>query len=704
MSSIYQQTRNTQTTDNHVTVFRKRDLGLYPLSRIYDPVTNNGKGTIIPAVGSQVIDDIKGNHNRLYTVIAVDPTTYASTLTPTVFLDEKIKSRKISGYTNDLFMLYFKKETIKNENGHLEEIYVVSPDERITIFGEDAYSYQIWTIEDVPITRYLGDWEDWPGQHGPIPLDPHWAGSYPEYNQYVPESDHVIPLAPLYQMSVGEDGFDTTEPYAKKCVPSCITYIHDAPLKTGDLYLLKIFDKTNIIIAELTLVACESEIPSVDPNEDLDIKSRPTVIDFDVVCNQMEGNVIILRRGQDPYQLQFTGIITYSDGSQTEVPLDGDSGFVYGLEEVSSEIPNIHIPILFKYYLPFAQPVYLRENVSVTDAYNQITEALGENSSEGEQAVQDFYESTKDVKIGSSRYISCMKYIYVTNTVDDVVNKVSLIPIWSESKWLFKVLGYRFDRTGVMTFASDDVSIEDAENVGVSFNTMLPNDTEQKFIIKIDDTSNGVVEIQQLGYIKLKNPASRPDMLFTIRDAVSKNNYVYGQNDGYHHRPFIFADVVEGVTEYKIPVYNNGAFVGDTSITDFDNESDYLTYKRIQIFLTTYYYDSNPPMLISEANPPKPTHFRVMGWKNGQYEPVATVENDGTAYEYIPVELYYKPLTLTVDPSNIESTWVIEFYRVANEGTATESYETLYGNPVTVHTKSELTEMDTKNCASFSQV
>lgn len=272
------------------------------LDQIYDPdrdgPPSDGMAHVIPREGAAVFD--RDNNYAIYTVIAVDPITYKSTIAPAkIVKTAESEEIRVISYGNDKFMLYYDdrvKPTELNISGNLMLFGSSLADYRLHRIGADGKKEFISLYVDTNET-YKGD---------------------------------RIPLAAL-----------TPGSPIKKCT-NCHTL---STLRDGETVTLEIHDHAGLLAVELQLF-----VKRGIPWNDL-LSNTSVVIGFDATANQMRGSDFYIHQRQPVNQLVISPRLTYSDGSTEDLVVDNVSCFLYGLETFVPSFPGQRQKILLKKYL-----------------------------------------------------------------------------------------------------------------------------------------------------------------------------------------------------------------------------------------------------------------------------------------------------------------------------------------------------------------
>lgn len=288
-------------SERKITLFGNKTLGPYRLSEIYDPDADGSNpeasGKVVPALYSQIVDDIHGRKNKIYTVIAVDQNTFKSTMIPSSILPTGDDERIVS-YGNDIYMLYYVATS-----GRL----IV--DSKLSFFGSQAVKYQIIRVNTDGSATVISKYSDEPGSGAPV-------------------------VSTIELEMVGGTNVRTC--------PNCYT---DLNMSQGELVYLRLLDESDTMVASVALITHSAEgimAPLSNP-----------VIDLLVTANQMNDvGDIILYHNQNKKDLVFIVKLKYADLSEQEITIDNQTSYVYGMDEIETSISGSSYQVLFKKYLP----------------------------------------------------------------------------------------------------------------------------------------------------------------------------------------------------------------------------------------------------------------------------------------------------------------------------------------------------------------
>ena len=421
---------------------------VYPMEKIYDPDKHEDpEGYYIPAVDSLVVKSVAGNVKQLYVVLTVDPLTKKSTFGPIDIPITPDDETRILGYGNKICMLYYDNRTEKT-------LLVI--DEKISIYGGNSSEYQLVRITKdgtrVPISLYIDS-------HGVV------KGS-------------LVPIV------------DSGVPHIKKCL-NCHTLY---PMIPGEMIILEIYSGAGILLTEINLTSRKALILT-----DFEKEANP-VIGFVATANQNDGSDWVLYQFQNKAALTIWPKLVYHDGTEQLVPIDSQSCFIYGMEEIDTSITDIEYKVMLKYFL----------------SDKMISTIAGSD-------IDGFLLFEKNLKIVSR----------VTNTC----SKISFIPVWNntESKWELNYVAYFADKSGYEIIQPSQITYD-----GVQFNGKLL-DAWQTLKIKTPfAVKEGYVEEYGQSFaIFLSSESSTEPYLI----GQSKSDpLIYGRdNDGFR-RPVIYFD------------------------------------------------------------------------------------------------------------------------------------------------------------------
>lgn len=620
-------------SDKRTILFGEKAAGVYLLTDIYDPDKHGldieASGKYVPAVGSLVVDNTKGLHNQQYTVVSVDPVTYKVSMVPSAFVQgSDVQPDRVLSYGNDIFMLYFTSATIKTPENNIYNITRLIVDNKLSLYGNHAATYQLMKLDSEGREEIISRWYDASG---------HQAGT-------------AIPM-----LSTGVEGI-------RKC-DGCYT---EATLEEGDMVYLKVFSAAGLLIAQITLIAKRAHFLNEYAS------AANPIVGFDISANQMfPDGVIYLYQGQNTEDLALFTDLIYADGSRRKVGIDNRRGFAYGLEEVCTNIPDVEYTVLVKYYLSESDVIsdntyvyQLTDDVTFitgTTYYTRVADGLKWVYQEalvipGETIPLNTYYIRRTVNL-SSGIDNNIKFIYKYATIrivegtQDLIAKISPIPVWTGTKWLLRFFKYRTTRQTSPT-GEDVVLILNNSFDGAAFGQV------QEVTIEADETSNGTSrKVTRTFAIEVNDKNSQGTINDGINWLIADHtgvDHVYGDDTPPHIRPRIFFDGAN----YRVP---NHIFTASPTLT------------ALEVFLENFYTLATPPMLVDEGVAPLPTHFLIK-------DPYGSV----LMTRRMPITSFTENLDLITGsgPLNkyVGTTLVMEFSRDLPDA----STEILYGVPVDV--------------------
>ena len=491
-------------------LFNDREPTVYKLADIYDPAVDGSdpekSGKFVPAVGSVVLDmSVPIDHPiPAYSVVAVDETTYASTLRPLTSLIEidAIPDRVMS-YGNDILMLYYDDRTNPTS---------LRIDSNLLLIGDNSAEYILYKTNqttglDEPISLYID------------------ANNHPQGER--------VPIV------------ETATPGTRRCV-DCFTSV---PLVDNDKIKLKIFDAVGVQIMEVELITKRSTILN-----DL-ASSMDVVTGFDVRANQEKPTgEFILYRGQNKDDLAIFPELEFSTGEKLIVPIDNAVSFMYGWEDIKTDMVGCEYDLLFKYYL---------------------TDHLLSTIASG----------------GDVRFVTATKTIIVENIDQVGYTKISIIPYFDNTvnEYRLKFFAYYQTRGGFEDVTSKVAIIGPAlDMTSVSYGVWQSSTLR----VPMDDGLGNLINFDQDFMIQFNAYHSNENWLIKKEDS---SVLVYGANDGTHNRPVLRYD--SSYRQY------------------FFATSDYINKDK---FLEFFYTNAEPPCVgPNESTPPIPTHFTIREMNQG---------------------------------------------------------------------------------------
>lgn len=515
-----------------ILLFRGSKPDVYLIGEIYDPDVHGlpeeaPSGLTVPAIGSLVVVGDSGSR-ILWVVDAIDETTLKATLVPADIVDDGDENVRLVSYGNDTLMLYY------DDRGNPTRCVV---DSKFVVVGSNAAEYRLTKLiegEEVVISLLLDN-------EGAIIGD------------RIPIVDSAI------------EGI--------RILTDCHT---SNVLEDGDLVTLQIFDSGGVQTTAATMTAKRSSILN-----DLLTSSNP-IVEFTANANQIDGANFIVYLGQNPDDLTIWPEIGYADGEREIIVINDIDTFVYGLDDVNSNIVGLQFPILIKHFLAADVPATIAE---------------------GEGA----------------RFVSTEKNILIAPRSYSAFTKIGIVPVYDggSGTWSLIYLGYYASRDNFKIINPGDVTYIgdafDGSDIGTqqSLTIQVPyvNDSgntvqfEQEFVIKVD----GIGEVEPF---------------LIAEDAVT--TFVYGEESVNHKRPTVQFDATRET--YFIPTSRHA------------DEDDFLD--------DFYTRAAPPFLPETETQAPTPTHFILRDSTNarvltpvpvavGTYDQEMTLATIGTTDQYL---------------------------------------------------------------------
>ena len=550
-----------------ISIYGEDQARVYPLTRIYDPDVDgkdpSASGKIVPEVCSQIVDDTTGLHNQLYTVTAVDPETYKVTMVPTsIVMTEDAQPDRILSYGNDIYMLYYATVVITDNTGTTVRLTRLVIDNKLAFFGQHGAQYELIRTASDGTTTVVSQYFD---------------------TSNTPAGTRV----PVVETAV---------PGVRKCT-NCYSY---ATFENGEQIALRIYDAAGILITVVQLITKEALILA-----ELDDGVNP-ITGFDIVANQMLDGDIILYTNQNKAELALYPQITYADGTTQVVSIDGLSGFLYGLEDVSTIYPGASYTLTAKYY---------------------ITDDIPSTIAEGEGV----------------RYLACTKTVRIVNSSKYSISKISVIPVWQSNldNYRLELFAYKENRRGFALLSKT-----------ATVDNFVPNLFEERQVITLHASQtpdSGVEEpYEQTLSIELRD-INKKYPWFLMKDDYDSSDPTYGDNNNPHVAPVIY--------------YGPDRTTDDTVVNTYFIPEELFQATQTQTadekFLENFYFNSCPPMIDQESVAPTPTHFTVRDPSSG----ICILTQPRS------VEEFSKPLYLNANLDQyVNSTLVVEFWKEIDGG------------------------------------
>lgn len=550
-----------------ISIYGEDQSRVYPLTRIYDPDVDgkdvSASGKIVPEVCSQIVDDTTGLHNQLYTVTAVDPETYKVTMVPTaIVMTEDAQPDRILSYGNDIYMLYYATVAITDSTGTVIRLTRLVIDNKLAFFGHHGAQYELIRTNADGTTTVVSQ----------------------NFDTTNTPTGTRVPVV------------ETAVPGVRKCV-NCYSY---ATFEDGEQIALRIYDAAGIMIAIVQLITKQALILN-----ELDDGSNP-IVGFDIVANQMLDGDIILYTNQNKVELALYPQITYADGTTQVVSIDGVSGFLYGLEDVSTLYPGASYTLTAKYYITDDTPATIAEGEGV-------------------------------------RYLACTKTLRIVNTSKYSISKISVIPVWQKdlSNWRLELFAYKENRRG-FSLLTKTATVD-------NFTPNLFNRRQEIQIHAKQTPDSGIEEpYDQTLSIELKDPTKDYPWFLLKDDYNQPSDPTYGDNTNPHIAPVIY--------------YGRDTTTDDTNVNTYFIPGTLFqatqTQTATEVFLENFYFNIRPPMIDQESAAPIPTHFTVRDPSSG----IAVLTQPRS------VEEFSKPLYLKAQLDQyVGSTLVVEFWKQTNK-------------------------------------
>lgn len=551
---------------------------IIPMDKLYDPDVDDQSSInttkIIPAVNSLLVDNV-----YIYIVTSVNEVTGKSTYRPLSVIDTGATQR-IFEYGNTMYALFFAPVQITDSNGNKLQLTRLNVDDKLTFFGQSVTNYCITKTSSTGVETIISEYFD-------------------ESNT---NAGRICKIA-------GEGEF-------KKCVP-CYTY---DIMEAGSFYTLKAYDSAGNLVTEFKLIGIEASALSFDLEEN-------PIIDFYVRANQFTNvdglgtNAIFLYKNQNVDELNIWPIIKYADGSEEHVVIDNVHGFIYGMEEVRTDLVGSTYNILVKYAIG-------------RDVNTSITTGYGEN-----------------------RFLSYSFDIHIIDAQSADISKIQLIPTFdpSNNRWTLGTATYFIDRS-MRAVLSKTAEVEgfDGSLFGVTQNIRVKHE-------QLNPDGSITERIQDYNIEVRDNPDSISNpFLFSDKNAVD------GKIFGNDRLP----DNIPPQIKFGLnPVNNQSGYFFPTDTYASPNFNS-----KAECFLHNFYFNANPPMSGSEDKAPTPTHFTIR-----------TVGRNAPLFASpIPVEDFENVLpiinTVSGNPGQwVGTTLIVEFWKENNT-----NYDILYGVPVRV--------------------
>ena len=585
--------------NNKVAAFGQRRAGVYLLSEIYDPdnVTSSIQNInkVIPAIGSLVVDDTVGEHNLLYVVYSVDAVTHKSTLvragTSLIDDDDNTDLRMLFFNPTPVETYYTTRDTERQsgteyytKSGNTYTLYTgtlvsgttyyekkmlynLAIDSRISVYTTSATKYIIYRTTSLTSV----------------------TGSTEVISQFYKDGDNVIencfiPMESIVIPSVNNQGQDIA--CDAKRPKDCYTDIQPV---TGDKYLVVVYGEGDHIISQFVLTG-----HSMSALTDLN-RARRVIVGMTVNSTQHDGDNFYILQNQDPREVPFDLVLTYSDNSHEIIPIDNNTAFAIMEENLSSVAEGSEIDVVFKYF------------PSPTEALDTLNDTNNP-------------DSIRNYKIGETgRYIAITRKITVRKSVSSEISKISPILYYNNSKYNILPMVYMTDRSESQS--SRNVPGHSVKTV-VGFSGVATG--QQTVTLNFFKQESGTIETVSRSYLITLTANDINGIYYTYRDSVGAN-VIYGKSPRPKLTRVVNEDPLDTSISYK---FNSTVETGQYSAAD--------------LFLKYYYYNASPPVPYSGSSARQPTHFRirklnVTNWENQETDADAIP----IVSEEIPIQTFF---------------------------------------------------------------
>lgn len=632
-------------SERKIILFGNKTAGIYRLSEIFNPdvdgVDPEAAGKIVPALYSQVIDDVNYRRNKLYTVVALDETNFKATLIPTEITAYGDQERIVS-YGNDAYMLYYIQASNK-----------IIVDNKLTFFGDQGVKFQIIRINSDGTTTLISNYKE-PGTAATT-ID--------------------LEISPITG--------------AKTC-GACYT---DKALNEGDILRLNILDDSDVAVASLQLIVKDAfGVHEEDTNP---------IVGLDAFSNQMldDGRFAICK-DQDIKTMGFGVEVEYADGTKVREDIDYVLAHMYGLEEVESGITGSTYELLFKRYLPssdhnvnFAsctktlevvipEHPYGISKISVIPVWDDTLKQwdikyLGYNR---DRAISPEYVSP--VVSGYQEHVFDKMQTITLNTtvenpfdVNEEYKQVYTLQLKTPARIVFNGLTYVFEGgSGATRVWSVTPSPNTVKKIIYSVGGSRWAQTTNGYTDFYSTTTSGDNGPWLGNLIWYNNSGVESPYKCSVYEEVLHNmsiaNWVIGIPDNSIKYGLMSTGYIRPVICYSRKV-NTSTYVYNIPASRFGTDTIGLSN-----FLNNFYYNAHPPKNLDDTTVTKPTHFTIK-----DSDTLATKLTSPLA-----VEDWNNNLAIADNNSYSGKTVIVEFLlKVDNQ------YEILYGVPVEIKTTTNFT-------------
>ena len=270
----------------------------------------------------------------------------------------------------------------------------------------------------------------------------------------------------------------------------------------GDFAFLEIFDSSGVMTTRVRMITKRATVLS-----DFMHNNNP-IVAFDANVNQTDGVNWLLYKGQNPEDLTIFPRIHFADGTMELTPIDDMSCFLYGEDDILTDVVGAEYTLMVKYFLA--------PNVAATIAQG-----------------------------GGIRFLLQEHVVKVVDRTLVDISKLSPIIKWNvaDSEYQLTFIGYTSERDAFLMIPTSGITITSG-----SFDGKLLNQVQNFTVTATVGTADVSVTHSQAFTVFLSDHTSAVPWT----SAASENTeFIYGENTSLHNRPLIMYNTLN--ENYSIP-------------------------------------------------------------------------------------------------------------------------------------------------------
>jgi hypothetical protein len=279
-----------------------------------------GTGQFVPKVDDLVVEIID-NVKVEYRVADLDIGNYLSTLVAIApQADNSLGPSDIAlgvgpGVPNQSYRIYIDKRTVP---------YSLAVDARLQVYGSGATYAKVFAGTDLSVAGRV------------------ISAVYDNGGNFMSENVSLELVA--------TDALNNNT--AVKVVAPCKT---SANLVDGEVVTVVFYNSSDNVIAKQQLVVANTAFVRRS------IAGAKTVVGLSLInpfLSTLNGTTLVYPRNLRPEAANFTGVVNYSDGTQLNLPVDGEKFSITGLDAYDTAVDGVSFPIVVKYELDVNEQAY----------------------------------------------------------------------------------------------------------------------------------------------------------------------------------------------------------------------------------------------------------------------------------------------------------------------------------------------------------